>query len=152
MASMGNTIIDTMTSITKEDYSYLCLVLQTIDLRKWVTLEHMIRCDPRKFTAVAEAVSRLPQLNGMTILHACIRFDPPPCVVQMIIRLSPFAVGSVDCLNRTPLHIAAAIRANSQTITMLIHACREACAVQDCDGKTPLHFACDINWYVSIKR
>ena len=108
----------------------------------------MICCDPMKFTAVAEAVSRSTQLNGMTILHACVRFDPPPSVVQTIIRLAPFAVGAVDCLNRTPLHIAAAIRAKPQTIAMLIHACREACAIQDCDGKTPLHFACDINWCV----
>lgn len=136
----------TMSSLTKDEYAYLCQLLQTIDLRNWDTLESTILSDPMKFIAVSEAISRSSQVNGMTILHACIRFDPPPRIIQIIIRLSPFAARSVDCLNRTPLHIAAATRANIQTIMMLIHACQEACAVQDCDGKTPLHFACDVHW------
>ncbi|KAL3790513.1 hypothetical protein ACHAWO_008596 [Cyclotella atomus] len=132
-------------NLTKDEYSYLCLLLQAIDARKWDTLEIMLRSDPLKFAAVSEAISRSSNLNGMTVLHASIRFDPPPRLVGLILRLAPFSAGSVDCLNRTPLHIAAAVRANPQTISLLIHSCREACAIQDVDGKTPLHFACDIN-------
>ena len=133
-------------SLSKEEYNYLCILLQTIDSRHWDALEQMLRANPRKFTLVSEAISRSSQLNGMTVLHACIRFNPPPKIVQMILRLAPFAAGSVDCLSRTPLHIAAAIRANQHSIELLIDAYPEACAIQDADGKTPLHFACDIFW------
>jgi len=106
----------------------------------------MIRKDPEKFRSVSEALARSTWLNGMTILHACIRFDPPPQIVQMIIDLTPFSPNCVDCLNRTPLHVAAAIRANPKSVAILISACRQACAFQDADGKTPLHYACDVNW------
>lgn len=133
-------------SLSKEEYNYLCILLQTIDSRNWDALEQMLRTNPRKFSSVSEAISRSSQLNGMTILHACIRFNPPPTIVQIILRLAPFAAGSVDCLRRTPLHIAAAIRADQQSIALLIDACPDACAIQDDDGKTPLHFACDIFW------
>lgn len=133
-------------SLGKDEYNYLCLLLQNIDLRKWDALELMMQTNPKKFILVSEWISRSSQLNGITILHACIRFDPPPRVVALIIQLSPSSPGAVDCVNRTPLHIAAAIRANPQSIMLLVQACREAAAVQDVDGKTPLHFACDVNW------
>lgn len=121
--------------------------MESINSCDWETLEQMVRTKgPQRFVEVCEMVSRSSQLNGMTILHACIRFDPPPRVVQLIIRLSPSSPFAVDCLNRTPLHIAAAIRANPQSIMLLVDACQKACSVRDVDGKTPLHFACDKYW------
>lgn len=145
-SALETTTINMNSDLTRDEYSYLCLLLQGIDARKWEALEIMLRSDPMKFVAVSVAISRSSQLNGMTVLHASVRFDPPPQLVELILRLTPFAAAAVDCLNRTPLHIATAVRANSQTISLLTHACREACTIQDVDGKTPLHFACDINW------
>lgn len=131
---------------TEDEYAYMSLLLKTIDSCDWQTLEHILRTNPKKFVSVANLLARSAELNGMTILHACIRFDPPPKIVQMIIRLIPLAPRAVDCLNRTPLHIAAGLRVNTQSIKNLIIACRDACAIQDADGKTPLHLACDVNW------
>ncbi|KAL3803131.1 hypothetical protein HJC23_003406 [Cyclotella cryptica] len=131
--------------LTNEEYAFLCLLLKHIDLRNWQVLDQILRTNPKKFVSVSEAIAKSSQLNGMTILHACIRFDPPPSIVGNIIQLSPFSPGCVDCLNRTPLHIAAAIRANPQSIMILTDACREACAIQDADGRTPLHLACDVH-------
>lgn len=132
--------------LTDEEYGYLCLLLESIDSRNWQVLDQILKANPKKFVSVAEAIARSSQLNGMTILHACIRFDPPPIIVQNIIQLSPFSPRCVDCLRRTPLHIAAAVRANPESIRILTDACPEACAIQDADGKTPLHLACDVHW------
>lgn len=132
--------------LTDEEYAYLCLLLESIDSRNWQVLDQILKTNPKKFVSVAEAIARSSQLNGMTILHACIRFDPPPIIVQNIIQLSPFSPRCVDCLRRTPLHIAAAVRANPESIRILTDACPEACAIQDADGKTPLHLACDVHW------
>jgi hypothetical protein len=64
-------------------------------------------------------------------------------IVKLLIELIPESPSLVDCLNRTPLHIAVGTRANLPTIQMLAGACPAACAVLDEDGKTPLHLACD---------
>lgn len=121
-------------------------MMECIDSNNWADLEYMLRTHPKEFKEVSAAISRSPHLNGMTVLHACIRFNPPPRIVQQIIRLDPATISSVDCLNRTPLHIAAAVRADLQSIMLLVYRYGRACAIQDVDGKTPLHFACDIYW------
>jgi hypothetical protein len=46
-------------------------------------------------------------------------------------------------MNRTPLHVAAGMRANLATIQLLTDAYPVACSVRDEDGRTPLHLACD---------
>lgn len=132
--------------LNPDDSTYLELLLKAIQCRDWRSLEQAIRTNPKKFIFVAKELEHCDGLNGMTILHACIRYDPPPRVVQMIIRLCPSCPRGVDCLNRTPLHVAAAIRANPQSIGVLLDAYREGAAIQDIDGKTPLHFACDNSW------
>jgi ankyrin repeat protein len=48
-----------------------------------------------------------------------------------------------DCLDRTPLHVAAGSKASASLLKLLADACPAACDVQDEEGKTPLHFACD---------
>jgi ankyrin repeat protein len=135
-----------MSRFTNDDYTYMGQLLQSIDARNWKGLEHLLRTQPRKFVSVSKLVAQSDQLNGMTILHACMRFDPPPRIVQIVILLSPRSPGSMDCLNRTPLHIAAGVRAKPESIAILLEACRKAASIQDADGKTPLHLACDNNW------
>jgi ankyrin repeat protein len=132
--------------LTKDEHDYLCNVLDTIHLLNWQLLEALIISNPKKFEAVSKAVSASDALNGMTILHAAIRCNPPPNTVKLITRLTPFAARAVDVIGRTPLHIAAGIRAHPQSIKILVDACCDACAFQDADGRTPLHFACDVNW------
>ena len=76
-------------------------------------------------------------------LHACARFNPPAHIVKVLLELLPESPIFVDCLDRTPLHIAVGTRANFSTIQMLVDAYPKACAILDTDGKTPLHLACD---------
>ena len=76
-------------------------------------------------------------------LHACVRFSPPPHIVQLLIDLVPESPSSVDCLMRCPLHVAAGTRASLPVIQMLTQAYPDACDIQDVDGKTPLTLACD---------
>lgn len=128
------------------EMAWLQSLLKAIDSRDWLNVEQMSRANPKMFVTVDKAVAKCSELNGMTILHACIRYDPPPWCVQLIIGLAPWSTARVDCLRRSPLHVAAAIRAHPHSIAMLVDAYPEACALQDMDGKIPLHFACDINW------
>eukprot|EP00984_Skeletonema_dohrnii_P035643 scaffold35653_cov189-Skeletonema_dohrnii-CCMP3373.AAC.2 len=79
----------------------------------------------------------------MTILHAAVRYNPPLDVIAQMIRLCPHMTAAMDCLGRTPLHVAAGSGASPELIAMIAHAYPPACDVQDRDGKTLLHFACD---------
>ncbi|KAL7537418.1 hypothetical protein ACHAXR_007808 [Thalassiosira sp. AJA248-18] len=99
--------------------------------------------NPHTFQSFARAISKSSELNGLTILHACVRFDPPPQLVKILLELVPESPNCVDCLQRTPLHIAAGTRASLPLIKLLAEACPQACDIQDADGKTPLHLACD---------
>lgn len=76
-------------------------------------------------------------------LHSCVRWSPPAYIVKMLLDLVPESPSCIDCLQRTPLHVAAGTRSSSSVIKLLTEAYPEACAVQDMDGKTPLHLACD---------
>jgi ankyrin repeat protein len=79
----------------------------------------------------------------MTLLHACVRFDPPLSVLLKIIHLHPEALRKEDCIGRTPLHVAAGSGASFFVMKVLTTMYPGACNVQDEDGRTPLHFACD---------
>ena len=76
-------------------------------------------------------------------LHACARFNPPAHIVTGLLELVPESPSCVDCMGRTPLHIAAGMRANLSTIQLLTDVYPAACAIPDKDGMTPLHLACD---------
>lgn len=79
----------------------------------------------------------------MTVLHAAVRHNPPLDIVQEMIRLCPDMAMARDCLDRTPLHVAAGSKVSASLVKMIAHAHPAACVVQDEQGKTPLHFACD---------
>ena len=76
-------------------------------------------------------------------LHACVRFNPPLHIVQVLIELLPESPSFVDCMNQTALHIAAGIRADLSVIQLLLNASPFSCTLQDVNGMTPLHLACD---------
>ena len=79
----------------------------------------------------------------MTLLHAVCRFNPPPSVVRNMIMLCPDDAKALDCLKRTPLHVATGTGASVDVINALLEANPRACRAQDADGRTPLHMACD---------
>ncbi len=79
----------------------------------------------------------------MTLLHACVRYDPPADILLKMIELHPEALGTKDCIGRTPLHVAAGSGASSVVVKILTAKYPGACDIQDEDGRTPLHFACD---------
>jgi len=99
--------------------------------------------NPTLFQSFARKVSQSTELNNMTFLHACIRFNPPTYIVKTLLGLLPEAPSCVDCLQRTPLHVAVGTRASLPLIQLLAKAYPRACEIQDKDGKTPLHLACD---------
>jgi len=60
------------------------LLLKNINSQNWRFLEGMILANPSKFTSVSNAVHMSSEINGMTILHACIRFNPPPSTLKLM--------------------------------------------------------------------
>ncbi len=76
-------------------------------------------------------------------LHATVRYNPPPELVQILLDLVPESPTCIDIARRTPLHIAVGMRANPSTVELLVRAYPNACAMLDWEGKTPLHLACD---------
>ena len=124
-----------------EVVSYL---LGLIDAREWDTFRsYTLEPSPAHFRARTDIITQIPEFNGMTLLHAALKCDPPLELVRDMIRICPELKAARDCLGRTPLHVAAGSGAAPSLIKILVHACPAACDVQDVDGKTPLHFACD---------
>jgi hypothetical protein len=124
-----------------ESTSYL---LELIEAHDWETFRSCtLEPTPTHFRALTNTIARIPELNGMTLLHAAVRSDPPPKLVLEMIEICPGLLAARDCLGRTPLHVAAGSAAAPSLIKMLAHVCPAACDIQDVDGKTPLHFACD---------
>ena len=118
-------------------------VLQMIASRDWETFRSAVLSRPALFRHIASAVSSCSELNGMTLLHAVVRYNPPLDVVAQMIRLCPDMPAAKDCLGRTPLHVAAGSKASASILKLLAHACPAACDVLDAEGKAPLHIVCD---------
>lgn len=125
--------------------SYLTLLLNIIESRDWNTFNEIALQNPKAFQALSNIISSTSEFNGMSFLHAVVRNDPPIEVVSEMVRICPDSPKARDCLNRTPLHVAAGVGASVQVVKYLAVAYPEACKVQDEDGRTPLHFACDID-------
>ena len=64
-------------------------------------------------------------------------------MVQILLELLPESPSLVDCMNQTPLHVAAGTHADLSIIQLLVSAFPSTCSIQDLDGMTPLHLACD---------
>ncbi len=111
--------------------------------REWDSFRSSALSSRDIFYHLDSAVSSCSQLNGMTVLHAVVRYNPPLDLVEQIIEYCPDMPAARDCLNRTPLHVAAGSGASAGLLNILARAYPEACDVQDDGGKTPLHVACD---------
>ena len=85
-----------------------------------------------------------------TLLHACLRYNPPlEVIVKMLKMLSQDERTSTlrtrDCIGMTPLHVAAACCADPMVIKVLGSVDPTSCSILDDAGRTPLHLACDSN-------
>lgn len=126
--------------------SYLTLLLNIIESNDWATFNEIALQNPKAFQALSNIISTTSEFNGMSFLHAVVRHPNPPIeIVSAMIKICPDSPKARDCLNRTPLHVAAGVGASVSVIKYLAMAYPEACKVQDEDGRTPLHFACDID-------
>ena len=117
--------------------------LELLVRHDWDTFRSNVLSNPTLFRNICSAIAACSELNGMTILHAALRFNPPLDIVAQMIRICPYLTAATDCLNRTPLHVAAGCKASASLIKLIARSYPAACDVQDDEGKTPLHFACD---------
>ena len=120
------------------------MLLQIIEQQDWATFQSVALSDPAYFLAITGAIENCPQYNGMTLLHAVARCNPPSEIVAEMLKICPDLSAAKDCLGRTPLHVAAGSAAAPRVIKLIAHANPTSCNAKDEDGKTPLHFACDI--------
>ena len=122
----------------------MATLLGVIGSKRWSVFQQIALSNETIFHLVSDILSQSnDQFNGMTLLHACCRHEPPAEIIAQMIRLRPELVSAQDCLGRTPLHIAAGCAAHPHVIKILAHADPSTCSVQDEDMRTPLHLACD---------
>ena len=122
--------------------NYVDTLLDLIHKRQWEKLEEVAE-QRDLFKMISEHIQQSEEFNGMTLLHAVIKYNPPTKVLEAMIQAHSDAIRGQDCLRRTPLHVACGVGSDSSIIRMLVRAYPEACDVQDVDGRTPLHLACD---------
>ena len=120
------------------------ILLDVIERQDWTSFRSVALSNPAYIQAIARAIANFPEFNGMTLLHAVARCNPPLGIVAKMIEICPEQLAAKDCLGRTALHVAAASAAAPKVIKLIAHACPTSCDAKDEDGKTPLHFACDI--------
>ena len=117
--------------------------LELLVLQDWDTLRSAVLSNPALFQNICRAIAACSELNGMTLLHAAVRFNPPLDIAAQMIRICPHLPAETDCLKRTPLHVAAGSKVSASLIKLIARSYPAACAVQDEEGRTPLHLACD---------
>ena len=122
--------------------SYVAILLDLIHKRQWAKLEKVAK-EKTLFKMVSEHIQKCDEFNGMTFLHAVVKYNPPTEVIEAMIQADTDAVKGQDCLGRTPLHVACGTGSDVSIIRLLVRAYPEACDIEDVDGRTPLHLACD---------
>eukprot|EP00986_Skeletonema_menzelii_P009053 scaffold4031_cov141-Skeletonema_menzelii.AAC.3 len=124
----------------------ITVLLNAISRQDWELVQSIAISNPATFRAIANAIGNSPEFNGMTLLHAVVRFNPPLDVVTKMVDICPDQLAAKDCLGRTPLHVAAGSSAEPRLIKLIANAYPASCDATDEDGKTPLHFACDTSF------
>eukprot|EP00984_Skeletonema_dohrnii_P024126 scaffold13221_cov123-Skeletonema_dohrnii-CCMP3373.AAC.3 len=121
----------------------IAILLDLIDRQDWESFQSIALSSSAAFRAITNTIRNCPEFNGMTLLHAIVRCNPPLDVVAKMMEICPDQLATKDCLGRTPLHVAAGSSAEPRLIKLIAHAYPASCDATDEDGKTPLHFACD---------
>eukprot|EP00579_Thalassiosira_antarctica_P026881 CAMPEP_0202013834 /NCGR_PEP_ID=MMETSP0905-20130828/27392_1 /ASSEMBLY_ACC=CAM_ASM_000554 /TAXON_ID=420261 /ORGANISM="Thalassiosira antarctica, Strain CCMP982" /LENGTH=262 /DNA_ID=CAMNT_0048573527 /DNA_START=187 /DNA_END=975 /DNA_ORIENTATION=- len=149
----GNSSTDIIgNTITKHLAQHLALLLDVIHSQRWSAFENIVLSSPSVFRMICNTIPNIEEFKGgKTLLHACLRYDPPLEIVAKMIKMFPdrtAALRAQDCTGRTPLHIAAACVADPMVIKLLGSADPTTCTILDEDGRTPLHLACDISFTI----
>jgi len=131
-----------MTVSVEKLVQYVAIVLDLIHCQEWAKLEK-VASELKLFKVVSEHIQKCDEFNGMTLLHAVVRYNPPLHILDTMILAHVDALEGQDCLGRTPLHVACGSGAEAQLIKSLVKAFPGACDIQDEDGRLPLHLACD---------
>lgn len=119
-------------------------LLGLLESNRWTCFRSTALPNPIYFKALTNLIGQMPQLNGMTLLHAALRYNPPAELILEMLEICPDQLKATDCLGRTPLHVAAGSKVTKpDLIKYLANIYPAACDIQDIDGKTPLHLACD---------
>ena len=121
---------------------YVVIVLDLINRQEWTQLEKVIS-EQKLLKLISQHIHECDEFNGMTLLHAVVRFNPPVHILDAMILAHGDALKGQDCVGRTPLHVACGTGADGLIIKRLAKAYPQACDIQDEDGKLPLHLACD---------
>lgn len=121
---------------------YVALILELIHNEDWENLE-TVASEHKLFRVVSEHVQKCDEFNGMTLLHAVVKYNPPLSILNNMIEAHSDALKGQDCVGRTPLHVACGTGAGASIIRRLVKEYPEACDIQDEDGRLPLHLACD---------
>jgi len=132
-----------MATTKKEHCNLVCRMPGGRNQEQYPTMEQLAK--DRKFdsicTIVADnkmAATWLPQNS----LHTLCRYRPTEAVVRKAL-LSATCDLEVDAQGRTPLHIAAAYRADSAVLRLLLgDEASTAASVLDSYSRFPLHYAC----------
>ncbi len=134
--------MNTMTISVNKLMNYVAIVLDLIHCQEWAALEK-VATEHKLFKAVSEHIQKCDEFNGMTLLHAVVKYNPPLHILEAMIHAHGDALKGQDCVGRTPLHVACGTGADDLIIRRLVKAYFQACDLQDEDGRLPLHLACD---------
>mmetsp|Transcript_11082 Transcript_11082/g.16707 ORF Transcript_11082/g.16707 Transcript_11082/m.16707 type:complete len:234 (-) Transcript_11082:29-730(-) len=124
--------------------NYVAIVLDLIHRQEWAALEKVATTKHKLFKGISEHIQKCDEFNGMTLLHAVVKYNPPLHILDAMIDAHSDALMGQDCVGRTPLHVACGTGADAEIIRLLVEAYPQACDLQDEDGRLPLHLACDI--------
>ena len=106
-----------------ESVSYL---LGLIDAPTHTFRFYTLEPSPAHFRARMDIIARMPEFNGMTLLHAAVKCDPPLELVRDMIKICPELTTHRDRLGRTPLYVAAGSGAAPSLIKILVRAWPDA--------------------------
>ncbi|KAK1732284.1 ankyrin repeat domain-containing protein [Skeletonema marinoi] len=123
--------------------NYVAIVLDLIHCQEWAALEK-VATEHKLFKVISEHIQKCDEFNGMTLLHAVVKYNPSLHILDAMIDAHGDALMGQDCVGRTPLHVACGTGASAEIIRRLVKAYPQACDLQDEDGRLPLHIACDI--------
>mmetsp|Transcript_17347 Transcript_17347/g.38395 ORF Transcript_17347/g.38395 Transcript_17347/m.38395 type:complete len:265 (+) Transcript_17347:510-1304(+) len=128
---------------SKDVKEYIKLILNYIENRNWDAFEKLVLSSVRTFRSTSHRISEIDELNGMSLIHCCVHYDPPLKLLKKMVKATSSSLSKQDVLGRTPLHIAVGSGASEESVRFLVASYPRACGCQDIDGRTPLHFACD---------
>ena len=104
--------------------NYVAIVLDLIHRQEWAALEleKVATTKHKLFKVISEHIKKCDEFNGMTLLHAAVKYNPPMHILDAMIDAHSDALMGQDCVGRTPLHVACGTGADAEIIRLLVEA------------------------------